>query len=117
MEEKRTEVHTVNFWEVASTKVLGKTKGPPVARACPWDLVDKLMKKYAKSRSMRLLLEAHFSDVYVAPLEKLSAAGMVSDGYDGDHEIVCPGFYFLGKKGLHRPRDSVPRFLFWGRRV
>ncbi len=61
-----------------------------VARACPWDLVDKLMKKYAKSRSMRLLLEAHFSDVFVAPLEKLSAAGMVSDGYDGDHEIVCP---------------------------
>ena len=35
---------------------------------------------------------AYLSDLYVAPLDRLSMRGMVSTGYEGDHELVVGGY-------------------------
>ena len=38
------------------------------------------------------IIDALFSDLYVAPMDALSLTGMVSEGFEGDHELVMGGF-------------------------
>ena len=41
-------------------------------------------------------MEAYLSDVYVTTLDKMSIRGMVSNGFDGDHELVVGGYSQVG---------------------
>ena len=52
------------------------------------DVIDKL----EPTGRERQFIHAYMSDLYVAPMEKLSLRGMVSDGYSGDHELVIGGY-------------------------
>lgn len=52
------------------------------------DIIDKL----TPTPGDREFINAYMSDLYVAPMEKLSLRGMVSHGFSGDHELVMGGY-------------------------
>lgn len=53
---------------------------------------EDIINQLAPTPRERQFINAYMSDLYVAPMEKLSLRGMVSDGYSGDHELVMGGF-------------------------
>ncbi len=38
------------------------------------------------------IMDAYLTDLYATTLNKMSLAGMVSDGFDGDHELIKGGY-------------------------
>eukprot|EP00884_Botryococcus_braunii_P001035 jgi/Botrbrau1/10932/Bobra.0025s0105.1 len=57
------------------------------------DAVEEAKAELHLDESEAEIVDAYFCDLYNAPLDRLSLAGMVSDGFDGDHELVCGGYY------------------------
>jgi len=48
------------------------------------------------------LVRCYLSDLYVADMKECSLRGMVSEGYDGDHELVKDGY----RQVIHNLRDG-----------
>jgi len=72
------------------------------------EAVDQYLQKAHLSKEVEDLVRCYLSDLYVAALPDCSLRGMVSDGYDGDHEAVHGGYTQVVQSLLKGYRDPRP---------
>jgi len=66
------------------------------------DAVNQDLKQHPLAPDLEKLVRCYLSDLYVADMEECSLRGMISMGYDGDHELVCGGY----RQVVERLRDG-----------